>query len=1013
MIIIYIAVLGGLLNTVAMNPCTDSSTQQLGSIRQRHVGYQLAKGEDAICDVYLKKGWYFTDKFILASTKERCGTVRNWYRKDKNSLPDKPNEPKDIVLCRNGRKSDCDKTVTVKGIKCADNNYVFQLIPASACIEAYCLEPLQDNGQGPDITNLKLSINVEVKRLGNGDNELQLYCDFKPSTNTNYYYTVAWAISQSSISTHELHRSQRVKYLNQNDFRSNTMMTENHLKTPRYFGLGVTIICSITASNLPASTESVPVISPEKFLGIRALNSQTHVHITNQIGADIFYELTIPFGCNEGFEEDNVCFLDATLFIPQTISSNCNKPDIIQSNSETNSCGLRFYRHDVGTPKKLHIQPKFPTTNVHLSQPMTLILTTTEIDAHPLFNNYAVDTIQVTVSTEQIVLNNKVCHAVCDPHMLTFDGLAYENQNFGTFDLYIHTDYNQKIQIETKSCSNNGNTPTCVCGVAVQAGGDVFVLNACDNGLLDVRFVQCGDRILQNKVNEISPNKYRVTLPSGTYVDIHIYGALMNVFVYPSVADFKKTSGLCGLFDGTTINDRLNRPGSNHPDPNKSWMVNAADNLFDEDVSLQPWADHYRFCTCDEQTPSPTNTVTCDAETKKTCNAIPIFTDRCVDMRRKRRDANGRYQPTDEGDFHKTVQLAFVSNFRNTFIERKKREIKVYTEETARRDCMQLLNTIAFQKCSNVSGLNFTATIKHCILDALITGTMDWTMLHLETIKSLCVQQVIIQKLPPKEDLFGITVIINGTSYTNISDEDIDLPFNVITEKTLEEIRRVACLNECSGFGKCFNGSCVCKKGRIGEDCSLDATRPPQMKGIPDGGVCDLQERACRKTSVFADNLIFDNLVKCRIEPQEINSINELLPKGNYQVAGVRQTYMEVSCPFAQSDERTVNDEADIDDIVARVYNISLSNDGVNFSEDDSLIVYDSACVICRRVEGFIECRKENGYCVTNGKCYALGDIFGSYVCGETGEGPAAWQPGFEDFTKSLVAKNFTQSPFA
>ncbi|KAH3730683.1 hypothetical protein DPMN_056675 [Dreissena polymorpha] len=231
----------------------------------------------------------------------------------------------------------------------------------------------------------------------------------------------------------------------------------------------------------------------------------------------------------------------------------------------------------------------------------------------------------------------------------------------------------------------------------------------------------------------------------------------------------------------------------------------------------------------------------------------------------KRRDANGRYQPTDKGDFHKTVQLAFVSNYRNTFIERKKREIKVYTEDTAWRDWMQLLNTIAFQKCSNVSGLDFTATIKHCILDAL---------------------------------------------------------------------------------------------------------------------------------------------VKCRIEPQENDSINELLPEGNYQVAGVRQTYMEVSCPFEQSEERTVNDEADIDDIVDK---ISFSNDGVNFSEEDTLIVYDSACDICRRVEGFIECRTENDYCVTNEKCYALGDIFGSYIFGETGEEPAAWQPGFEDFTKSPVEEDLTE----
>ncbi|KAH3836932.1 hypothetical protein DPMN_110308 [Dreissena polymorpha] len=81
----------------------------------------------------------------------------------------------------------------------------------------------------------------------------------------------------------------------------------------------------------------------------------------------------------------------------------------------------------------------------------------------------------------------------------------------------------------------------------------------------------------------------------------------MNVYVYPSVADFMKTSGLCGLFDGTTTNDRLNRPGFNDPDPNTSWM-----------------RSHY-----------------------------------------------GEFRPTDEADFHKTVNVAFVSKYRGAINHRE------------------------------------------------------------------------------------------------------------------------------------------------------------------------------------------------------------------------------------------------------------------------------------------------------------------------------------------------------
>ncbi|KAH3862953.1 hypothetical protein DPMN_025928 [Dreissena polymorpha] len=96
-------------------------------------------------------------------------------------------------------------------------------------------------GTAPDISNLQLSINVEVKRPID-DNELQVYCDFNPSANTDYYYKVAWAMSQNSISTHELHLSERVQYLSKNDFRLKTMMTEKHLKR---FGLGLTVSISI------------------------------------------------------------------------------------------------------------------------------------------------------------------------------------------------------------------------------------------------------------------------------------------------------------------------------------------------------------------------------------------------------------------------------------------------------------------------------------------------------------------------------------------------------------------------------------------------------------------------------------------------------------------------------------------------------------------------------------------------------------------------------------------------
>lgn len=97
----------------------------------------------------------------------------------------------------------------------------------------------------------------------------------------------------------------------------------------------------------------------------------------------------------------------------------------------------------------------------------------------------------------------------------------------------------------------------------------------------------------------------------------------------------------------------------------------------------------------------------------------------------------------------------------------------------------------------------------------------------------------------------------------------------------------------------------------------------------------------------------------------QINVRNDGLTEQQYQVTAVPQTFMEVSCPIEKSKKRSMDVEAEIDNIVARAYNISLSNDGVNFSEEDTLLVYDSACVICTKIAGAITCHKQVG-------CYLL-----------------------------------------
>jgi hypothetical protein len=67
----------------------------------------------------------------------------------------------------------------------------------------------------------------------------------------------------------------------------------------------------------------------------------------------------------------------------------------------------------------------------------------------------------------------------------------------------------------------------------------------------------------------------QIFLPTGTEVLItlsgHYFQPFLNVQVTPSLADWNKTDGLCGLFNGNANDDRQKRPGSTKNDINLSW----------------------------------------------------------------------------------------------------------------------------------------------------------------------------------------------------------------------------------------------------------------------------------------------------------------------------------------------------------------------------------------------------------------------------------------------------------
>jgi len=59
------------------------------------------------------------------------------------------------------------------------------------------------------------------------------------------------------------------------------------------------------------------------------------------------------------------------------------------------------------------------------------------------------------------------------------------------------------------------------------------------------------------------------------------------------------------------------------------------------------------------------------------------------------------------------------------------------------------------------------------------------------------------------------------------------------------------------------------------------------------------------------------------------------------------ETVFEIMCLLPTFKTRRSVAESSTDDYIARGYHVSVSNDGVTYSDEDVLVIYDSTCVSC------------------------------------------------------------------
>ncbi|WAR28808.1 SVEP1-like protein [Mya arenaria] len=861
----------------------------------------------------------------------------------------------------------CDTGFILVGDARRNCNIKGQWIPQnpSQCVLNYL------NATRPGVAHVHPKIAFEVETI-KGNQMLNCFCDFMPPSGMNNTYTVRWFLTKEAICIKIIYTSEPKQYTSPSDFRSYSRLTEDMLLNDTEWKPGSAIVCSVTMGYTQSVLETMPAISPERWMGIEVLNKT--VLLRNLEYVDVNVRLMIPFTCNNG-EHD--CDLPITIEIPGNTES-CQIPDVVQISTDEFGCRLNLKNSDINKPRRLGFALRLGNIVYPIQKNGSINLFIDSSVTQRLFRNYTLDPVRIILSSDSSIIHQKQCYSNNDPHMKTFDGITYENQNEERFLLYNNPAFQQQVQIQTTHCLGRDVPVFCNCGVMISSGRDIFVVNNCGgNGIWDIRFRLCEDGVLNNRINKISIYHFQVYFPTGTIVDLSLQEKFVNVAVFPSLADFNNTEGLCGRFDGDTVNDLNKRPGSEN-DTILSWKLFPHEDLFGETYNLTQLNDTLKMCSCKAK---ESGLKSCTHGSAKLCQFEPSFTQSCKDESRKRRSV------LEIGDYHGAVGVGSVKGNTGTGLLTRSLEKRSSLRDVdydfikAREECLKVINTTAVRLCKLVPGMNIETYIGDCVLDVLYTNNSEWALLHLELIKRKCSYDVKSKQLPAKSALKNLTLVLND-SFIDYKDNQT-LPIQAaFTEEFLKVIMDAICPLECNKRGICIKGKCVCDLGFTGVDCSTITSLPPEMLGLPDDGLCDLTKRRCERTSVYGNNLADGVNFTCRFKIVTLRNTGTIISTGSVFLTGAKlNTFMEAECRVNARSLRKREVEDFGEDTLAHGSQVALSNDGQIFSQDMMFITYDSRCVNCTIHNGEKMCSPKPGFCVRNGFCYIKDDISNCHKC--------------------------------
>ncbi|KAL5006713.1 hypothetical protein ScPMuIL_015519 [Solemya velum] len=557
--------------------------------------------------------------------------------------------------------------------------------------------------------------------------------------------------------------------------------------------------------------------------------------------------------------------------------------------------------------------------------------------------------LQIVVTEGSEIWKGKECYVISDPHMKNFDGTLFDFHVEGFFILFKSFTGELEVQVKTHSCLENGGRPYCVCGVAVRAGRDVFLVDFCDSRPV-IEVVSCEDNVLS--IREVpSDNSYKIFLPTGTMVNVYKFiwsstTTFLDVKIFPSSKDVNATGGLCGTLNGDTDDDFCTGDGvcdivtdaSDEPQNFiNSARVGTSDSLFNMDSleakisDLLPWASgNASICSCpfatqeegtakyEEYDYLDANEFNCSEKSYNECD---------LDKLNTLKPTNFKCTITTSSERRRREILR---RKKRSLLQRKRRAVETppstassnesqyWTTENATAFCENYLHkSPLYSLCTTSVNVNPGDAISSCVQDITLTGTTDWSKASLESFLRTCITKVELTNIVTVETATTVTESTSG----QIGDADA--------------IYQLFCPYDCHNHGTCVNGSCVCDEGYGNGDCTIDVTEPPLTDDIFNDGLCDTHDTDCSEVSLHGANYIDSQNLTCRISIFERTSSGYQVNRSTTEIPGEYISPYEVSCHLPAN--------STVGNFVTK-YTIAVSNrDGI-YGADMPMHVHNSVC---------------------------------------------------------------------